>query len=95
MGLAIVKAMVEAHAGRVEAQRAGVGQGSTFVVKLPIPSSEKKKPSLMWRRLIDSIYSSGLFDIVSIVIIGLQFEKGTGNLGSKSLIPVTAKIIYP
>ena len=36
LGLAIVKAIVEAHSGRVTAQSDGVGQGSRFVVNLPL-----------------------------------------------------------
>jgi signal transduction histidine kinase len=36
LGLAIVKGLVEAQGGRVWAQSAGPGQGSTFVVTLPV-----------------------------------------------------------
>jgi signal transduction histidine kinase/integral membrane sensor domain MASE1/putative methionine-R-sulfoxide reductase with GAF domain len=36
LGLAIVRQLVEAHGGRVHAESAGLGQGSTFVVELPI-----------------------------------------------------------
>jgi PAS domain S-box-containing protein len=36
IGLALVKNLVEMHAGIVEAHSAGVGQGSEFVVRLPI-----------------------------------------------------------
>lgn len=35
LGLAIVKAIVESHSGNVEAQSAGRGMGSTFVVRIP------------------------------------------------------------
>ena len=38
LGLAIVKAIVESHGGSVEAQSAGLGEGSTFALKLPIYS---------------------------------------------------------
>ncbi|HXQ37673.1 MAG TPA: HAMP domain-containing sensor histidine kinase [Anaerolineales bacterium] len=36
LGLAIVKAIVESHSGHVEAQSKGIGEGSTFSIKLPI-----------------------------------------------------------
>jgi PleD family two-component response regulator len=36
IALALVKSLVEMHAGTVEAHSAGMGQGSEFVVRLPI-----------------------------------------------------------
>jgi signal transduction histidine kinase len=36
LGLAIVKAIVQSHSGQVEADSAGHGQGSSFVVRIPI-----------------------------------------------------------
>ena len=36
LGLAIVKAIVEAHGGKVGVSSAGLGQGSTFLVTLPV-----------------------------------------------------------
>lgn len=36
LGLAIVRALIEAHGGRVEANSAGIGRGSTFLLHLPL-----------------------------------------------------------
>jgi len=37
IGLAVVRELVQAHGGTVEAHSAGLGQGSEFVVRLPCP----------------------------------------------------------
>jgi two-component system OmpR family sensor kinase/two-component system sensor histidine kinase BaeS len=39
LGLAIVRAIVQAHSGEVTVQSAGLGKGSTFTVKLPVGST--------------------------------------------------------
>lgn len=36
IGLALVRSLVELHGGRVEARSAGLGQGSEFIVRLPL-----------------------------------------------------------
>jgi CheY-like chemotaxis protein len=51
IGLALVKKLVVMHGGSVEAESAGVGQGSTFTVRLPIAtnlgsSSEVRRPNI-------------------------------------------------
>ena len=44
LGLALAKQLVELHGGRIEAQSAGVGAGSEFVVRLPLakPTSSSR-----------------------------------------------------
>ena len=39
VGLAVVRKLVELHGGTVEAQSAGLGEGSEFIVRLPVLSS--------------------------------------------------------
>jgi CheY-like chemotaxis protein len=41
IGLTLVKSLVEMHGGRVEAKSAGVGQGSEFIVRLPLIDSAR------------------------------------------------------
>jgi two-component system CheB/CheR fusion protein len=43
LGLSIVRHLVEAHGGRVQAESPGVGRGATFRVTLPIASAETSK----------------------------------------------------
>lgn len=44
VGLAIVKALVEMHGGVVQAQSEGLGQGSEFIVRLPIAIKNQATP---------------------------------------------------
>ncbi|MEX2598119.1 MAG: response regulator, partial [Dehalococcoidia bacterium] len=63
VGLTLVKSLVEMHNGQVEARSAGLGQGSEFIVRLPLaasglpgdrkqPRAETANPSLGCRALI-------------------------------------------
>jgi signal transduction histidine kinase/ActR/RegA family two-component response regulator len=44
LGLAIVKTLVEKHGGKINVQSAGLGQGATFTVTLPLLKVEAKNP---------------------------------------------------
>jgi signal transduction histidine kinase/ActR/RegA family two-component response regulator len=44
VGLTLVKSLVESHGGTVEVRSAGIGQGSEFIVRLPV-LSEADEPS--------------------------------------------------
>jgi PAS domain S-box-containing protein len=50
LGLAIVQHLVQLHSGEVQAQSAGMGQGSTFTVKLPLRVSQAPSPPLTVER---------------------------------------------
>jgi PAS domain S-box-containing protein len=45
IGLALVKSLVEMHGGTVQALSAGLGQGSEFVVRLPMATSLQPTPA--------------------------------------------------
>jgi signal transduction histidine kinase len=45
LGLPLVRSLVELHGGRVEAYSDGVGQGSEFVVRLPLRSAQRPRRS--------------------------------------------------
>jgi PAS domain S-box-containing protein len=47
IGLAIVKQLVELHGGDVEAQSAGEGEGTKFVVTLPLAFAHRRKGPLL------------------------------------------------
>jgi signal transduction histidine kinase len=44
LGLALVRHLVEAHNGSVEARSDGPGTGATFVVRIPVASDESRRP---------------------------------------------------
>ncbi|MDB4988137.1 MAG: sensor hybrid histidine kinase [Myxococcaceae bacterium] len=50
LGLAIVKQLVELHGGSVHVRSAGLGLGSTFVVKLPVTAVQPSTPGESERR---------------------------------------------
>ncbi|MDX2097870.1 MAG: PAS domain-containing protein [Leptolyngbyaceae cyanobacterium bins.59] len=45
LGLAIVRSLVELHGGTIWAESAGEGQGTTFIVELPLLSKERTESS--------------------------------------------------
>jgi signal transduction histidine kinase/CheY-like chemotaxis protein len=46
IGLALVKGLAELHGGAVEARSAGLGQGSEFIVRLPVSAHQFSPPRL-------------------------------------------------
>jgi len=46
IGLALAKTFVELHGGKVEAKSEGLGQGSEFLVRLPVAAEPFRPHSL-------------------------------------------------
>ena len=47
IGLNIVKHLVGMHGGRIEVRSNGLGEGSSFTVRLPLSAERKKKPTVI------------------------------------------------
>jgi|GEM_PF-209352 len=60
IGLTLVKNLVEMHSGTVEARSEGLGKGSEFVVRLPIPAQQLPQTRSEPERKAASIVPSGL-----------------------------------
>jgi len=62
IGLTLAQRVIELHGGKIEAHSEGAGQGSEFVIRLPVPTSQPahegtppptaQKPSTAWRILV-------------------------------------------
>jgi PAS domain S-box-containing protein len=63
LGLALVKRIIELHDGSVQAASGGLGQGCSFIVKLPVPEpanmTEIGAPSLHGERLESATEAAG------------------------------------
>jgi signal transduction histidine kinase len=59
LGLSIVRHLVEAHGGTVEAESAGAGRGATFRVRLPLSPAGDPHPSERGDEVIDYVASTG------------------------------------
>jgi PAS domain S-box-containing protein len=46
LGLSIAKHLVEAHGGFITASSPGLGQGATFLVRLPLPAASRREASV-------------------------------------------------
>jgi signal transduction histidine kinase/ActR/RegA family two-component response regulator len=64
IGLTLVRSLVQLHGGTVEALSAGIGQGSEFMVRLPLSPVERNQPSTG----TTDEHAAGLVDLRVLVV---------------------------
>jgi signal transduction histidine kinase/ActR/RegA family two-component response regulator len=70
LGLSIVKHLVEAHGGSVEARSAGVGQGATFIARFPIdPACANESPRPVARATSALSVETASLDNVRVLVV--------------------------
>ena len=98
LGLAIVRHLVELHAGSVEAQSLGEGKGAKFIVRLPVregsliprmneaPNSGTVSPAmLMGVRLLVVDDDPGARELISGMLEGFGAQVSTADSGQAAL----------
>jgi CheY-like chemotaxis protein len=81
LGLAIVRHLVELHAGRVTAESPGRGQGATFTVRLPLrPVRSHSDPSLESADLSGERAMGRMPDLSGVRILVVDDEADTRDL---------------
>jgi len=88
IGLALVRKLVEMHGGSVSASSPGLGRGSEFVVRLPLPAISQGQDSTA--KACDRSAKSASHRISSGRQIGVRVERlaRSGMRSSRSKIPV-------
>lgn len=95
IGLTLVKSLVEMHGGTIEVQSDGVGQGSEFVVRLPLaeptsltepvsPPTEVTEPTASLRVLVADDNAAAA-ELLSIALSMLGHEVRTARDGLEAL----------
>jgi signal transduction histidine kinase/CheY-like chemotaxis protein len=72
LGLSIVKTLTEAHGGTVSVESAGIGRGSTFIVRLPIAARSASTEATPARVLVeprDVAEAHGTLDGISVLVV--------------------------
>ncbi len=78
IGLILAKELVELHHGTIEA-RGCVGEGSAFIIRLPMGSAHLAPDEIMQESVPVDIKTGAAADRISRVITGLEMEKNEMN----------------
>jgi PAS domain S-box-containing protein len=94
IGLTVVQRLVEMHGGTVEANSAGLGNGSEFIVRLPVmfsPAMERESspteiaaPGTRWRVLVVDDNVDGA-DVTALLVQELGHETQVAYSGASAL----------
>lgn len=95
LGLSIVKQIVELHGGYVRAQSKGEGQGSTFVVSLPLQIVKMEEPNDRVRPAIGNSSTSNfdLPNLKGLTILAVDDEQDIANVLRLYLQQRGAKVV--
>ncbi len=94
IGLALVKGIVELHGGRVEARSAGLGQGSEFIVHLPLggeartasrPTGNGEQMPATARKILIADDNRDAADSLAILLEMAGHEVRVAHLGKTAL----------
>ncbi len=74
LGLALVRHLVEAHGGTVHAESQGIGQGSRFLVRLPVRALYVDEETLDAEMAKSSSKSSAILDGVDVLVVDDELD---------------------
>ncbi|MEG3955692.1 PAS domain-containing protein [Microcoleus sp. herbarium2] len=80
LGLAIVRQLIELHGGTVFAESAGVGQGATFTVRLPLLNDDSR------RQEEEAVNGAASPDLSSLPLAGLRILVVDDELDSRDFV---------
>ncbi|MDE2261039.1 MAG: response regulator, partial [Gammaproteobacteria bacterium] len=96
LGLAVVRRILELHGGRIEAQSAGLGAGTEFIVRLPVlPASvrvpsrahtDARLPAVTPRRVLVVDDNSDAAQSMALVARSWGHEVATARDGTEALV---------
>jgi PAS domain S-box-containing protein len=101
IGLSLVKWLVELHGGSIEARSSGPGQGSEFIVRLPVaadssvaetepPKDDCSPPPVHKRRILIVDDNRDSADSMAMLLQALGHEVGTAYDGMQAIEAATA-----